>query len=906
MKTNLFLILLTCSKLFAVTNFVGTAGTPSGNYFTDIQSAVDASSAGDLVLVSNGFYSTGGAVTPGYSCSNRVVISINITVRGISGPENTVILGKGPNGSNAVRGVYMLTGVLDGFTVSNGHTWASGDNYSDQSGGGVNMRSGGIVTNCIISGNSADQDGGGTYYGIVNNSTIRGNSAEDDGGGSCYGIVNNSTIRGNSAVDNGGGTCNCTVNKSKIIGNLARSFGGGAYYSTVNNCAISGNSADLGGGAYNSTINNSVVSGNSATEGGGGTRGRRINNSTISGNSAGLRGGGTSYSTVSNSIIWRNSAPVGTNFYEGEINYCCTFPLSGGTGNFTNNPVLLSSSHISASSPCIAAGANGSTIGTDIDGEPWKNPPSVGCDEVYPTNLTGDLFVDIYAKYTSTIIGVELVFKSKIDGKPVSNNWIIGNAGTFADKYFINHSFSATGEYEVILFAFNLDNSAGISATVMVNVVELNSATYYVNKINPTPIYPYNSWPAAATNIQDAVEAASQTQNSLVLVTNGIYDTGGNLTPGHSCYNRVVITKNIVVRGVNGPENTIILGKGPFGVNAVRGVLLSAGVLEGFTVSNGYTMDHFSYDDIYDNSGGGVNMYGGNGIVTNCIISGNAAYFNGGGVCYGAAYNSIVSGNSAGETSGPVNMDVRNGGGANRVIRRSPSETYGGGAFFTSMFRCSIMMNLAMYGAGAYGGTINNSTISGNSAGNYGGGTHNSTVNNCSISGNSAGYPNEFGVYVGTGNNGVDSGNSTGYGGGTSRGTVNNSTISGNTAVYGGGANQGELNNCIVWDNSASQSNNYYKSMVKYSCTYPLPPGEGNISNNPEFISVSDFHLQAISPCIDAGTNAFAPMPFDLDGNPRIIDDTVDMGCYEFVPEGGLVFSILYLVFSIFIYWRRK
>ena len=36
-----------------------------------------------------------------------VVITNNITVRSVNGPENTIILGKGPRGSNAVRGVYM-------------------------------------------------------------------------------------------------------------------------------------------------------------------------------------------------------------------------------------------------------------------------------------------------------------------------------------------------------------------------------------------------------------------------------------------------------------------------------------------------------------------------------------------------------------------------------------------------------------------------------------------------------------------------------------------------------------------------------------------------------------------------------------------------------------------------------
>jgi len=57
-----------------------------------------------------------------------------------------------------------------------------------------------------------------------------------------------------------------------------------------------------------------------------------------------------------------------------------------------------------------------------------------------------------------------------------------------------------------------------------------------------------------------------------------------------------------------------------------------------------------------------------------------------------------------------------------------------------------------------------------------------------------------------------------------------------------------------------------------------------NMALNPRFVSLStgDLHLRDDSPCINAGDNSLlVPDEVDLDGNPRLNDDIVDLGAYE-------------------------
>jgi hypothetical protein len=73
--------------------------------------------------------------------------------------------------------------------------------------------------------------------------------------------------------------------------------------------------------------------------------------------------------------------------------------------------------------------------------------------------------------------------------------------------------------------------------------------------------------------------------------------------------------------------------------------------------------------------------------------------------------------------------------------------------------------------------------------------------------------------------------------------------------------------------------------------------GIGNIDVDPCFVSLSywdandvwvegDYHLLPGSPCIDAGDPNYIAEAneTDLDGRPRVINDRIDMGAYEYSP----------------------
>jgi len=768
---------------------------------TDIQDAVDAAGAGDEIVVTNGVYATGGATDPNGDF-DIVAVDKPLTVQSVNGPDVTVI-----DGGGTLQCLYLTNdAVMVGFTLNNGLAYE---------GGGAYCAGSAVLSNCVLTGNSAlaGGNGAGAYGGTLNNCTLTGNSAPYSGcGGGAYGgTLNNCTVTGNAVQGNWGGP----------LGSLWFSgLGGGAYGCTLNNCTLSSNSAggfvlifgkcvggSSGGGAFDSTLNNCAVSGNTGSGAGEST----LNNCTVTGNS----GWGAESDTLNNCIVYFNSDnydPSST------LNYCCTTPMpTNGVGNISADPQLASASHLSAESPCIGAGCATYASGTDIDGDAWANPPSIGCDEYHAGAVTGPLTVSLTATLTNVLIGNPVGLTVLIEGRTDLSVWDFGDGFVQVNEPYTSHTWTAPGYYLVSLWAFNDSYPRGVSATVSIYVDE---GVHYVAATSVNPVVPYTSWATAATNIQDAVNVAAP--GATIFVTNGVYAP-------------VTVNTPLTVQSVNGPDVTVIDGGG-----AEECLYLTDdAVLVGFTLTNGVA-----------GGGGGVFCESTSAVLTNCVLAGNSAPDGYGGGAYGGTLNNCtLSGNSA-----PYGD--------------------GGGAYASALNNCTLTDNSApgWYGGGAYGGTLNNCTLTGNSA--YGGGgACDSTLNNCTLTGNLA--------YCG---------------GGDCDGTLNNCTLTDNAAGWGGGAYDGTLCNCIVYFNTATNGANYYQDqyggVLTYCCTTPMPTnGVGNIINAPLFVDYAggNLRLQSNSPCINAGNNAYVVGSTDLDGNPRIVGGTVDMGAYEYQTPVSMI-----------------
>lgn len=383
--------------------------------FNTIQAAINDSGDGDTIYVFPGTYA--GQGNRDIDFGGRA-----ITVQSVA-PEDPYIVAATVidcNGSHNEqhRGFNFQNGedansILSGLTITNG--------YADDGGAITCHSSDPTISNCTMTGNSAEYWGGAIYcsssMASVTSCTITDNSAGWSGGGmwGCY-RPTACVISGNGADYDGGGLYRCErPTRCIVTGNSARSGGGLGTCSWATRCVVIGNSAsDCGGGlswSYGPT--GCLIACNSAQfDGGGICHGGEveITDCTVAWNTARAgRGGGIfNYGhDLTNCILWANTDSTGSGstaqLYGGspDVSFSCiqdedpndaNIPFGGAdNNNIDDYPMFVRDPndggdgwdagdnddygdlHLKSGSPCINAGDPFRRIvpnSADIDGEP--------------------------------------------------------------------------------------------------------------------------------------------------------------------------------------------------------------------------------------------------------------------------------------------------------------------------------------------------------------------------------------------------------------------------------------------------------------------------------------------------------------------------------------------------------
>ena len=678
-----------------------------------------------------------------------------------------------------------------------------------------------------------------------------------------------------------GGGISCTNNSSPSLKNLtitgnSADYGGGiyCYYNSnpsLDNVVITGNYADYGGGIYchynsNPSLDNVVIMGNSADYHGGGiycweNSNPSLENVTITGNSAISSGGGiccyyNSNPSLDNVAITDNFADCGGGIF------CCQSNPSLANATITGNSAV----YLGGGIYCWA-NSSPSLENVTITSNSAGYGGGIYCWENSSPNLENITITGNSAVYLGGGIHCNNSSPS-LENVTITGNSAVYWGGGIYCSYNSNLIFDVENRCNIYLN--NISNSKGYGSDIFVNECDiinvivdtftvLTPTDYYTSPIDKFTFDILHSIKDSLINADLYVSVDGDDTNSGTtpdeplkmircalsriyvdsLSHNTIHLLPGVYSPSTNGENFPIEWSNYVsLEGIS-EEETILDADSLSGI--LRFHYVTESNITNISIRNGYAFGVWPM-----NCGGGIFCSDSSPSLENVTITGNSADKGGGIYC---CYNS------------------------------SPS--------------------------------LENVTITGNSAVNWGGGIYcrysSPILENVIITGNSA---NEYGGGI--------------YCCYNSSPSLVNVIITSNYAEYGGGIycelySSPSIINCILWNDFSQE---IYFCQYGYSNTITISYSdiqgdsvgivtnnngtinwlEGNIDADPLFMDPEngDYHLSwtnfpnpdsTKSPCIDAGTPDTTGLnlpPFDLDGNPRIVNGRIDMGAYEWQELVGV------------------
>jgi uncharacterized repeat protein (TIGR01451 family) len=399
--------------------------------YRDIQTAVDAASAGNVIQVAAGTY-TG---TNDYGGLSQVVyVDRQVTLRGGYGPDftgapdpeahPTIVDAQGAGRVFCVTGAISPT--IEGFHVTGGDAAGLGGGLGggDVGGGVYVIDANATLSGCHIVSNTA-RYGGGVYFwdsdGTIVGNTITGNTA--DWGAGIYldsesaAMVVDNQVMGNAAQNDGGGIylyhSPAALRGNRVEDNQAVLLAGGLYMwesdAALSENQFTGNVAGSdGGGIYvarcDAVFTNTLVAGNGAAGAGGGIFMRNSSldllHTTLAQNlgSDGMAVANNSAARLTNTILVSHSVGIAVavdnvarleaTLWGNDVDWTGGGTISVGMENVTGDPAFVDPAageyHITADSAARDAGVDAG-VTRDVDGElrPFGLAVDLGADELH-------------------------------------------------------------------------------------------------------------------------------------------------------------------------------------------------------------------------------------------------------------------------------------------------------------------------------------------------------------------------------------------------------------------------------------------------------------------------------------------------------------------------------------------